>query len=130
MLSQAPRPASAKSPAHLALPLTMRGAAICKVVMDAAVSSLGIIGAALCVGVYVLVSAGKISATRPAFYAANGAGSLLVLLAAAFSFDPGDLGALFQEIVWVFVSAFGWLKWRGASRAANAGDAKREKSAS
>lgn len=75
--------------------------------MDAFLSYAGVLGALLCVGMYAAVSAGKVSAEKPAFYAANGVGSVLIFSSAAQQFDIGDLGSVGQEFIWAAISLYG-----------------------
>lgn len=81
----------------------------------------GMIGALCCVGMYGAVSIGRVSADKPAFYAVNGVGSLLILSGAAHSFDVGDVGTIGQELVWAVISLFGatraWLTSHATSNA-------------
>lgn len=67
----------------------------------------GMIGALLCVGMYAAVSMGRVSAEKPAFYAVNGIGSVLILSGAAHSFDVGDVGTIGQELIWAIISVVG-----------------------
>jgi hypothetical protein len=89
--------------------------------MDSVQAYAGMIGALFCVGTYAAVSAGKMSAERPAFFAANGVGSLLILTGAAHQFDIGDVGSVGQEFIWALISLFGaaraWSLSRGETYA-------------
>ncbi len=81
--------------------------------MDTLISLSGVVGAALCVGMYAAVSLGKVSAERPQFFVVNAIGAALVLTGASHEFDVGDLGTVAQEIVWAIISVAGaWRAWR------------------
>jgi hypothetical protein len=75
--------------------------------MDSFLSYAGVAGALLCVGMYAAVSAGKVSAERPAFYLVNGIGSIFIFSSAAQQFDVGDIGSVGQEFIWAAISFFG-----------------------
>ncbi len=70
-------------------------------------SVLGVIGAGLCILAYFLLERQKLNAHSLAYYGMNGLGAFLVLVAAFYSYDSGDLGAIVQEICWVAVSLMG-----------------------
>ena len=84
--------------------------------MDTLISLSGVVGAALCVGMYAAVSMGRISAERPPFFVVNAIGATLVFIGASHEFDVGDLGTVAQEIVWAIISVAGaWRAWRRES---------------
>jgi len=92
--------------------------------MDAFYSIVGLLGAGCCVGMYALVSLGRISAEQPTFFVVNGIGALLVLLGSAHEFDIGDTGTIAQELVWAAISLAGatrawWLAEESAMLRAN-----------
>ncbi len=78
--------------------------------IETIMSVLGVVGAALCVLAYFLLEREKVSAEGYVYYAMNGVGATLVLLAAFWSYDNGDLGVIIQELFWVAISAMGILK--------------------
>jgi hypothetical protein len=81
--------------------------------MEMLLSLSGVIGAALCVGMYAAVSFGKISAERPLFFVVNAVGAVLILFGAAHQFDIGDLGTVAQELIWAAISVIGAVRaWR------------------
>lgn len=81
--------------------------------MDTLMSLSGVVGAALCVGMYAAVSLGTVSAERPPFFIINAIGASLVFIGASHEFDVGDLGTVAQEIVWAIISVMGaWRAWR------------------
>jgi hypothetical protein len=78
--------------------------------VDLLFTLLGILGSAMCVGMYYLLEADYVSATSFSYYSVNGLGAFLVLLGAFYSFDGGDLGAIVQEVCWVVISLLGIFK--------------------
>ncbi len=84
--------------------------------MDAILSILGVLGAVACVGAYFLLERGVFRADGMAYYAANGVGAVLILIAALYEFDGGDMGVVVQEICWITVSAMGMWKVRGLAK--------------
>lgn len=81
--------------------------------MEMILSLSGVVGAALCVGMYAAVSFGKISAERPLFFVVNAIGAVLILFGAAHQFDIGDLGTVAQELIWAAISVIGAVRaWR------------------
>ena len=64
--------------------------------MGLLLSLCGIVGTALCLGMYSAGSTGRIIAERPLFYLVNGLGAALVLVGAAHELDIGDLGTISQ----------------------------------
>lgn len=90
--------------------------------METLLSLAGIVGALLCVGMYALVSIGRVDSERPSFFIVNGVGAALVLVGASHQFDIGDIGTLAQELIWTALSLFGaaraWLKSGDGARMA------------
>lgn len=80
--------------------------------MHTLISLSGVVGAALCVGMYAAVSMGRVTAERPPFFVVNAIGATLVFIGAAHEFDVGDLGTVAQEIIWAIISVAGaWRAW-------------------
>jgi hypothetical protein len=75
--------------------------------MDAFFTILGVAGSVLCILMYFLLERGKARASDIWYYACNGLGAFLILLAAMRDFDGGDLGAITQELCWVTISGIG-----------------------
>jgi hypothetical protein len=75
--------------------------------METIFSILGVIGAGTCILAYFLLERGKLSADGMNYYVLNGIGALLVLIAAFYSYDNGDLGVAVQELCWIAVSLMG-----------------------
>ncbi len=80
--------------------------------MSVFISYLGILGAVLCILAYFLLERGIFDAHSLRYYAVNGLGAFLVLVAVLYSFDSGDMGAILQELCWVAISVMGVLKVR------------------
>ena len=78
--------------------------------IDTILSSLGVLGAVMCVLAYFLLGRGTLSAERVPYYAMNGVGAFFVLVAVLYSFDGGDMGAIVQELCWVIISLLGIFK--------------------
>jgi hypothetical protein len=78
--------------------------------METLMSIFGVTGAALCIAAYALIERGKLNPHGFNYYFLNGLGAFLVLVAAFWSYDSGDLGAIVQELCWVAVSLMGILK--------------------
>ncbi len=68
---------------------------------------LGIIGTALCIGAYGLLTLHKISAHSMIFYVMNCVGAVLLLISIASDFDWGDFGGILIEVCWIMVSIYG-----------------------
>ena len=78
--------------------------------METLFSLVGLSGAACAVGMYALVSLGKVSAEKPIFFSVNAVGAMLVLVAASRQFDVGDLGTIGQELIWAILSLVGLVR--------------------
>lgn len=78
--------------------------------MDLFFTLLGILGSAMCVGMYYLLESDHVSGESLSYYTVNGLGAFFVLLGAFYSFDGGDLGAIVQEVCWVAISLLGMAK--------------------
>lgn len=61
----------------------------------------------MCILAYFLLERGRLSADGMNYYAINGIGALLVLAAALYRYDSGDLGVAIQELCWITVSLMG-----------------------
>ncbi len=68
---------------------------------------IGIIGS--CGGplMYFLYERGFIRTSDYRFFATNGIAAAMVMIAAAYEFDGGDLGVISQEFCWATISAAG-----------------------
>ncbi|HQX26996.1 MAG TPA: hypothetical protein PKX38_03555 [Alphaproteobacteria bacterium] len=89
--------------------------------METLFSIAGIIGAGMCILAYFLLERGRLSADGMNYYAINGIGALLVLAAALYRYDSGDLGVAIQELCWIAVSLMGISKVYKAKRGVVAG---------
>jgi hypothetical protein len=78
--------------------------------METLFSIAGIIGAGMCVLAYFLLERGKLSADGMNYYMMNGIGAVLILAAAFYEYDNGDLGVAVQELCWIGVSLMGITK--------------------
>jgi hypothetical protein len=67
----------------------------------------GVIGAGMCVLAFFLLERGKLSAEGIHYYVINGVGAVLILVAAFYEYDSGDLGVAVQELCWIAVSLMG-----------------------
>lgn len=75
--------------------------------METLFSIAGVTGAGMCILAYFLLERGRLSADGINYYVLNGVGALLVLIAAFYSYDNGDLGVAVQELCWIAVSLMG-----------------------
>ncbi len=78
--------------------------------METLFSIAGVIGAGMCILAYFLLERGRLSSDGLNYYLLNGVGAGLVLVAAFWSYDNGDLGVAVQELCWVGVSLMGITK--------------------
>ncbi|MGB4106832.1 MAG: hypothetical protein WBK55_03450 [Alphaproteobacteria bacterium] len=78
--------------------------------METIFSIAGVIGAGMCVLTYFLLERGKLSADGMNYYVINGLGAALILVAAFYEYDNGDLGVAVQELCWIAVSLMGIAK--------------------
>lgn len=78
--------------------------------MDLAFTILGGLGAVLCILMYFLLERGYAKSSDIWYYSFNGLGAVLVLIAALYNFDGGDLGAVTQELCWAMISCIGIFK--------------------
>lgn len=75
--------------------------------MDGVFTIIGVAGSILCILMYFLLERGKAKASDNWYYAINGLGALMILMACMYDFDGGDLGAVTQELCWVMISGMG-----------------------
>lgn len=75
--------------------------------METLFSIAGVIGAGMCVLAYFLLERGRLSADGMDYYLINGVGAALILAAAFYEYDNGDLGVAVQELCWIAVSLMG-----------------------
>ena len=68
---------------------------------------LGVLGAAMIVGMYACLQQARLSAQSTIYYAVNGIGALLILMSLAWDFDSADLGGVALEACWILVSIMG-----------------------
>ena len=87
--------------------------------IDTILSSLGVLGAVMCVLAYFLLERGILSSERIGYYLLNGIGAVLIMVAAFNEYDNGDLGVAVQELCWIAVSAMGIFKVLKKKRVAN-----------
>lgn len=78
--------------------------------METIFSIAGVIGAGMCVLAYFLLERGRLSADGTHYYIINGVGAALILAAAFYEYDNGDLGVAVQELCWIAVSLTGITK--------------------
>jgi multidrug transporter EmrE-like cation transporter len=78
--------------------------------METLFTIVGISGAGMCILAYFLIEQEKLNASSMAYYAMNGIGAVLILLAAVYRFDSGDFGVAVQELCWIAVSLMGITK--------------------
>ena len=79
---------------------------------------VGLAGAAVIVTAYMLLEAEKIDPRSPRYYALNALGAVLILASIAADFDPGDLGGITVELLWMGISLMGL--WKALRRRARA----------
>ena len=75
--------------------------------MDSVFTIIGVLGSICCILAYFLLERGYARGSDIWYYALNGIGALMVLIACMYSFDGGDLGAVTQELCWVMISGMG-----------------------
>lgn len=75
--------------------------------MDGIFTIIGVVGSILCILMYLLLERGMARGSDIWYYAVNGIGALMILVAAMYDFDGGDLGAVTQELCWVMISGMG-----------------------
>lgn len=74
------------------------------------ITVIGLIGAALCVVAYMLLSLERINTKGPVYFIMNAVGSTFLLIAIAADFDGGDMGGIIMETAWILISLFGMVK--------------------
>ncbi len=84
--------------------------------MDGIFTIIGVLGSIMCILMYFLLERGYAKPTDIWYYAINGTGALLILIACMADFDGGDLGAVTQELCWVAISFMGVYKMVQAKR--------------
>ncbi len=75
--------------------------------METIFSIAGVSGAGVCDLDYFLLGCGRLSADGLNYYVINGVGAALILVAAFYEYDSGDLGVALQELCWIAVSLMG-----------------------
>ena len=75
--------------------------------MDALMTLLGVFGSCGGTLMYFLYERNFISSSDPKFYIVNGVAAFFVLVACAYKFDGGDIGAIAQEACWMIISGSG-----------------------
>lgn len=78
--------------------------------MGLVMTIVGLLGAALCVAAYGLLSFEKIDSKGLWYFLLNGFGGLFLLLSIAYDYDSGDTGGIVVELCWVAISLFGIIK--------------------
>lgn len=82
-------------------------------------ASFGVLGASFCIIAYFLLERGVFTGNSLRYYAMNGIGATLILIASLISYDSGDLGAIVQELCWAAISLMGMIKVCKSARAVN-----------
>lgn len=77
---------------------------------DLLLAVIGGIGALCPVTMYLLLEMEKVDARSLLFYMFNALGSILIMLASGIDYDPGNIGILVMEAVWLAISVKGIVK--------------------
>ncbi len=88
--------------------------------LDMLLAAIGLIGALCPVTMYFMLEMEKVDARSLLFYMLNALGSVLIITASAVDYDPGNIGILVMEGVWLLISLKGVAKVIRQRKSANA----------